>query len=91
MSLNPNAHRRAIAREFAVSLDAVQRQLDRFERSGTLVCQRHGRTLVDCWNPKSRLAARLRDLTGAVYDGLDPAAKEASFTERRHPRTKDSR
>jgi hypothetical protein len=80
---------RAIAREFAVSLDAVQRQLDRFERSGALVCQRQGRTLVYSWNPKSRLAARLRDLTGVIYDGLDPAAKEALFTERRQPRAKD--
>ncbi len=39
------------------------------------------------WNSKSRLAARLRDLTGAVYDGLDHPAKEALFTERRQPRT----
>ena len=33
---------RAIARAFAVSLDAVQRQLDHFEKSGTLVCKRKG-------------------------------------------------
>lgn len=82
-------HGRAIAREFAVSLDAVQRQLDRFERSGSLVCQRQSRTLVDSWNPKSRLAPRLRDLTGVVYDGLDPEAKETLFTDRRQPRAED--
>ena len=82
-------HGRDIAREFTVSLDAVQRQLDRFECSGTLVCQRQGRPLVYSWNPKSRLATRLRDLTGVVYDGLDPEAKEALFTDRRQPRAKD--
>lgn len=80
---------RAVARDFGVSLDAVQRQLDRFERSGTLVCKRQGRTLVYSWNPKSRLAARLRDLTGVVYDGLDLAAKQTHFPERRQPRAKD--
>ncbi|RYD65168.1 MAG: ArsR family transcriptional regulator [Verrucomicrobiaceae bacterium] len=80
---------RAVARDFAVSLDAVQRQLDRFERSGTLVCKSQGRTLVYSWNPKSRLAARLRDLTGVVYDGLEPEAKEQLFAERRQPRAKD--
>jgi DNA-binding MarR family transcriptional regulator len=80
---------RAIARNFDVSLDAVQRQLDRFEKSGTLVCKRQGRTLVYSWNPKSRLAARLRDLTGVIYDGLSPEAKQALFPERRQPRAKD--
>lgn len=83
------SHGRAIARDSAVSLDAVQRQLDRFERSGTLVCKPQGRTLVYSWNPKSRLAARLRDLTGVVYDGLSLEAKQALFPERRQPRAKD--
>ncbi|MFC7339314.1 ArsR family transcriptional regulator [Haloferula chungangensis] len=83
------AYGRSIARDFAVSLDSVQRQLDRFERSGTLVCKRQGRTLVYTWNSKSRLASRLRDLTGVVYDGLDPQTKEQLFAERRQPRAKD--
>ncbi len=80
---------RAIARDFAVSLDAVQRQLDRFERTGALVCKRQGRTLVYGWNPKSRMASRLRDLTGVIYEGLSNEAKEQLFAERRTPRAKD--
>ena len=83
------AYGRAIARDFGVSLEAVQRQLDRFERSGALVCKRQGRTLVYAWNPKSRLASRLRDLTGVVYDGLDTGVKEGIFPQRRQPRAKD--
>jgi DNA-binding MarR family transcriptional regulator len=83
------SHGRAIARDFAVSLDAVQRQLNRFEKSGTLVCKQQGRTLVYSWNPKSRVASRLRDLTGVIYDGLSPEAKQALFPERRQPRAKD--
>lgn len=80
---------RAIAKDFAVSLDSVQRQLDRFERSGALVCQRQGRTLLYRWNAKSRMASRLRDLTGVIYDGLNSEAKERLFSERRQPRAKD--
>jgi DNA-binding transcriptional ArsR family regulator len=83
------AYGRSIARDFAVSLDAVQRQLDRFERSGALVCKRQGRTLVYSWNPKSRLASRLRDLTGVAYDSLDPQARQRIFAIRRQPRAKD--
>jgi len=83
------AYGRAVARDFAVSLDAVQRQLDRFERSGAVVCKRQGRTLVYSWNPKSRLASRLRDLTGVVYEGIDAQVKERLFAERRQPRAKD--
>ena len=37
----------------------------------------------------SRLASRLRDLTGVAYDSLDPQAKQRIFAERRQPRAKD--
>ena len=83
------AYGRAVARDFGVSLDGVQKQLERFERSGALVCKRQGRTLVYSWNPKSRVASRLRDLTGVIYDGLSLEAKQVLFTERRQPRAKD--
>lgn len=83
------AYGRAISRDFNVSLDGVQRQLERFERSGAIVCKRQGRTLVYAWNPKSRVAARLRDLTGVIYDGFDHKTKEVLFPQRRQPRAKD--
>ena len=79
---------RAVARDFAVSLDSVQRQLERFERAGTLVCKQQGRTLVYSWNPKSRLATRLRDLVAVIHEGLGPH-KESLFKQRRQPRAKD--
>ena len=83
-------HGRAVARDFSVSLVSVQRQLERFERSGSLVCKRQGRTLVYSWNPKSRLAARLRDLVAVVHEGMSPQAKEMLFNERRPPGAKDA-
>ena len=80
---------RAVSRDFTISLDSVQRHLDRFEGAGVLVCKRQGRTLVYTWNPKSRLAARLRDLVAVVHDGMSVDAKQRLFTQRRQPRSKD--
>lgn len=80
---------RAVSRDFGVSLASVQHQLERFERSGTIVCKRQGRTLLYMWNPKSRLATRLCDLTAVVYDGIDTGLKQELFSERRQPRAKD--
>ena len=68
-----------MARDFGVSLVSVQRQLERFERSGTLVRKPQGRTLVYFWNPKSRLAGRLRDLVAVVHEGMSVEAKETLF------------
>jgi DNA-binding transcriptional ArsR family regulator len=83
------AYGRAVSRDFGVSLDSVQRQLDRFERAGALACKRQGRTLVYSWNPKSRMASRLRDLVAVAYEGLDPMVRETLFQARRQPRAKD--
>ncbi len=83
------SHGRAVSRDFSISLDSVQRQLDRFERTGVLVCKRQGRTLVYSWNPKSRMATRVRELVAVADAGLSPEAKETLFAERRQPRAKD--
>ena len=80
---------RAASRDFGISLDSVQRQLDRFERAGAFVCKRQGQTLIYMWNPKSRIAKRLRDLVEVVYQGLSSEAKASLFTQRRQPRAKD--
>ena len=76
-------HGRAVARDFAASLVSVQRQLERFENCGALVCRRQGRTLVYSWNRKARLAERLRELVAVVHEGMSPQAKAALYPERR--------
>jgi len=80
---------RAASRDFEVSLESVQRQLDRFERAGAFISKRQGRTLVYSWNPKSRIASRLRDLVAIIHEGMSPRSKESLFSERRQPRRKD--
>lgn len=80
---------RAIASDFGVSLDSVQRQLDKFERTGILVSKWQGRTLIFSWNPKSRAANRLKDLVAVAYDGIPTEVSAEKFATRRGPRTKD--
>ena len=80
---------RAIAADMGVSLDSVQRQLDKFEKAGILVSTRQGRTLVYGWNPKSRFATRLKDLVSVVYEGIPLDVTGRIFPTRRRPRAKD--
>ena len=79
---------RAISSDLEISLDSVQRQLDKFERSGVLVSKKQGRTLLYTWNPKSRVASRLKDLVAVVYDGIALERRQILFQTRRRPRGK---
>jgi len=80
---------RAVSADLSISLDSVQRQLDKFERSRVLVVKRQGRTLVYSWNPKSRLASRRKDLVAVVYDAIPLEDRMQMFRVRRRPRAKD--
>ncbi len=80
---------RAIARDFSVSLDSVQRQLDKLEQVGVLVCKRQGRTLVYSWNAKFTLANKIKDVVGHVYNSLSISERAMLFTQRHQPRAKD--
>ncbi|WP_367874605.1 ArsR family transcriptional regulator [Luteolibacter sp. Populi] len=79
---------RAVSADFAISLDSVQRQLEKFSRAGTLVSKSQGRTLVYTWNAKSRLAARLKDLVAVIYEGISAESRAEFFGTRRRPRAK---
>ncbi|WP_035613757.1 hypothetical protein [Haloferula sp. BvORR071] len=80
---------RAVSADFAISLDSVQRQLEKFTRAGALVSKQQGRTLLYRWNAKSRLALRLQDLVAIVYDGIPLESRSRLFATRRRPRAKD--
>ncbi len=80
---------RAVAADFGISLDSVQKQLDKFERAGILLCMRQGRTLVYSWNPRSRAASRLKDLVGIYYESLPDEIHQQKLSTRRRHRSKD--
>jgi len=80
---------RAISNDVGMTLFPVQRQLDKFEKAGVLICKKQGRTLVFTWNIKSRFARHVRDLVGVVYDNMSLDEREVRFPTRRRPRSKD--
>ncbi len=80
---------RAISSDFKITLFSVQRQLDKFEKAGVLVCKKQGQTLVFTWNAKSRFATRMKDLVEVVYEGMSLEERETRFPVRRRPRSKD--
>jgi hypothetical protein len=80
---------RAIAADFEISLDSVQRNLEKFESSGVLVCKKQGRTLLYSWNPRSRLAVKLKDLVEVIYESMPLEVRQIRFATRRRPRSKD--
>ena len=77
---------REIALTFDASLNAVQKQLRRFEDGGVLVSQTVGRTRVFTWNPRYPFAAPLRELLRSAIDCLPESEKLAYFRQRRRPR-----
>ena len=80
---------RAISADFSISLDSVQRQLEKFAHAGVLVSKWQGRTLIYRWNAKSRLATKLQDMVAVVYQGIPLETRTRMFAKRRRPRAKD--
>ncbi len=81
---------RAISSDFGLTLFPIQRQLDKFEKAGVVVCKQQGKTVVFTWNAKSRFAKRMKTLVEVVYEGMSLEEREASFPVRRRPRSKDN-
>ena len=80
---------RAISSDFGISLDSVQRQLEKFENAGILVSKRQGRTLLFSWNPKSGLTQAMKQLVATVYERIPLEKRPEVFPARRRPRRKD--
>jgi hypothetical protein len=74
---------------FNISLDSVQRQLEKFQNAGVLVSKSQGRTLLYTWNPKSRMASRLKEMVAVSYEAIPLSEREKVFVERRRSRAKD--
>lgn len=77
---------RAVSSDLAISLDSVQRQLDKFERAGALVSKLSGRTRLYTWNRKSPVSSRLEALVEVVYESIPLRKREQLFATRRRPR-----
>lgn len=76
----------AVAKDYKITLSAVQKQFARFEEAGILVSKLVGKTRVYMFNKKSKVANTFYDFVKLYYDGLSLSDKEKIFSERRRPR-----
>lgn len=76
----------AVAKDYELTLSAVQKQFARFEEAGILVSKTVGKTRVYMFNKKSKAANKFYELIRVYYDGLSIKDKEMIFSKRRRPR-----
>lgn len=76
----------AVAKDYQMSLSAVQKQFVRFEEAGILVSKLVGKTRVYLFNRKSPVTKPFMELIKVYYDGLSLKDKEKIFAVRRRPR-----
>lgn len=69
-----------------VTLSMVQRQLERFERTGLLVSVLKGRTRLFTWNPRYPFLTEVRVLLRKALESLPAAERKRYFSQRRRPR-----
>ena len=76
----------AVAKDYRISLSAVQKQFQRFEDTGVLVSKLVGKSRVYFFNKKSSITKPFMALVKVYYDGLSLDDKEQIFATRRRPR-----
>lgn len=77
---------RKISTIFGVSLNAVQKQLMKFEEAGVLVSFLEGRTRIFRWNPRYPFLQELKALLEKALEYLPDSEKAKYFKERTRPR-----
>lgn len=79
-------HPSAVAKDYQLSVSAVQKQFQRFEDAGILVSKLVGKTRIYFFNKKFPPVKPFTDLIKIYYDGLSLEDKEQIFAARRRPR-----
>lgn len=79
-------HANRIANTYEISVNMVQKQLQRLEAGGILVSRMVGRSRVFEFNPRNPTAARLRSFLSEELDALPASMTTAYFRERQRPR-----
>ncbi len=84
-----DGYAREIARHFKSNLDPVQKQLERLETGGVLVCRIVGRTRLYSLNPRYPFLSELTSLLGKALSFYSPKEREGLTEIRRRPRRKN--
>ncbi len=75
-----------IAKTFNVPLNPVQKQLQRFEKGGSLVSVLKGKTRMYTWNPRYFLKNELQSLCKKSLSALSEKELKSFYRQRRRPR-----
>ena len=75
-----------ISKTFGMPLNAIQRQLIKFELCGLLVSRLVGNTREYTWNPRSVIVGSLRVFLREALATLDARETQEFYRERRRPR-----
>lgn len=81
-------HASAIASDYGMAVSQVLRQLERFEQAGLVVAKQAGRSRVFQFDPRSPVAAALKEVVRVVYEGIPLSQRQKVFAKRRRPRQK---
>ena len=79
-------HGNRIANTYGISVNMVQKQLQRLEAGGVLVSRMIGRSRVFEFNPRNPTASRIRNFLAEELDALPPSITTEYFRERQRPR-----
>lgn len=79
---------REIASYYETDLKSIQKQLDKFERSGALVSRMVGRTRPYLFNPRYPFLNELRALLEKALSFYSAREREELIMNRRRPRAK---
>jgi hypothetical protein len=79
---------REIARYYKSDLDPIQKQLEKLEFGGILVCKTAGRTRLYSFNPRYAFLAELRSLLEKALSFYSANERENLTNIRRRPRRK---
>jgi DNA-binding transcriptional ArsR family regulator len=76
----------AVARDYEISVNGVQKQFQRYEDAGILVSKLVGKSRVYMFNKKSPVVKPFMELIKVYYDSLSIDDKQEIFASRRRPR-----
>ncbi|MBM3144700.1 MAG: winged helix-turn-helix transcriptional regulator [Chloroflexi bacterium] len=76
---------REIARFFDTNLDPIQKQLEKLELGGVLICRKAGRTRLFMFNPRYAFLSELKSLLEKALSFYPEEVQERLIMNRRRP------